>query len=128
LAAEAAQHAFHMPHSKVTELPHHNALCAGHPPIFLSEGEYFGELGALVGGARTNDVIAYTHCLIYSLDHQTLVEIFVNNPRSIELLIDVRRAFQLSRCSIAARPLCISFTPPCAFRDLATGHVKIHQF
>lgn len=60
----------------------------GHPPIFLSEGEYFGELGALVGGARTNDVIAYTHCLIYSLDHQTLVEIFVNNPRSIELLID----------------------------------------
>ena len=42
------------------------------------------------GGDRTNDVVAYTHCNIYSLDHKTRVEIFVHNPRSIELLIDVR--------------------------------------
>jgi len=56
--------------------------------VYLSEGNYFGELGALIGGHRSNDVIAFTHCLIYSLNHLTLHQIFNENPRSIESLVE----------------------------------------
>ena len=55
--------------------------------VFLSEGEYFGELSALVRGVATHDVSAYTHCQLYSLDDLTLEEVFRRNPRSITNLI-----------------------------------------
>ena len=55
--------------------------------VFLSEGEYFGELCALVGGVRTHDVVAFSHCHIYALDHATLETLFQRNPKSIENLI-----------------------------------------
>ena len=37
--------------------------------------------------ARTHDVVAFSHCHIYALDHATLETLFQRNPKSIENLI-----------------------------------------
>ena len=57
-------------------------------PLFLGEGDFFGEIGALLGVFRTHDVCSYTHCHIYGLDSLDLEELLQRNPRSIESLIE----------------------------------------
>jgi cGMP-dependent protein kinase len=62
----------------------------------LKKGDHFGEKSLLLECPRTLDVIAKTHCIIYSISIETLKSLFGDKYKDVLLLNFVKMSFALS--------------------------------
>ena len=62
--------------------------------VTLSPGEFFGEMGLLIGGDRSASVIALSDCACYRLDKHDFVDILVRRP---EIAEDIARTLAKRR-------------------------------
>ena len=66
----------------------------GHP-IYLRDGDYFGEIAVLTGGRRMMSIRAVTYCHLYSLQQRLLEKILQQHPECINnLLVNMMNTYE----------------------------------